>query len=126
MGKQVQRYNVLCVTKGSRDGRAPWCGYKIPGDGEIAEVVSSHKEEYGVRMTYTTVRFQGREHELLRVVTGLGGAATVLVVALEDPPYDSLELQTDTPIPGVSMDKEVLKKMATDEMSFHGNRWGLI
>lgn len=97
MENQVQRYNVLCVTKlESTDSSSEVKPY-VPITG-MAELATSYKEELGVRIAKTVVRFQGRESELLYVRPGISGSAVTLAIKQSgDYPYRVWELYTDTP-----------------------------
>lgn len=96
MENQVQRYNVLCVTKlESIDSSRMKPHVPITG---VAELATSYKEELGVRIAKTVVRFQGKESELLYVRPGISGSAVTLAIEQSgDYQYHVWELYTDTP-----------------------------
>lgn len=105
MENQVQRYNVLCVTKRYRgDDAGKAIHWHVPITG-VAEVVTSYKEELGVKIRKVTVRFQGGEHKLLYVRSGLCGSAVTIAIERPDYPYDVWELYTDTPADNSSVEE---------------------
>lgn len=96
--KQVQHYNVTCVTKRYKGSemRRKAIQWHVPITG-VALVVTSYKEELGVKINKTVVCFQEEEHELLYVRSGLNGTMVTIGIDRPDFPFEVWELYTDTP-----------------------------
>jgi len=90
---EVQKFNVLCVTKKTKEGDG---SFHQPITG-VAEVQIYITEEFGVKIAVTSVHFGGQYNKLRYVRTGLNGGAVVIAVERKDGPYDVWELYTDTP-----------------------------
>lgn len=117
MEKQIQRFNVVCVTKRhlwEEECRNPNLGisWHQPIKGE-AELVTETKEIYGVKYSNTKVWFQGDPHELTHVRSGLDGTAVTIGIAVNDFPFTAWELYTDTPAePESGQTPEKIRKKA--------------
>ncbi|MFA6494919.1 MAG: hypothetical protein WC246_00940 [Candidatus Paceibacterota bacterium] len=109
----LQRFNVLCVTKRTEKDRQ--CFWHIPITGE-AEMVVSCTETLGVKVAKTVVRFQGEDHELLYVRSGLSGSAVTLAIKKDDYPYIVWELYTDAPADDEST-PEMIRRISQSAIS---------
>jgi len=107
MEKQIQRYNVVCITKRRLRGTTEW-HLPITGEAEVYAVTS--KDAMGVDVTKTMVKFQGEEYVLLSTRLGLDRMAVVLCVYAYV--HESWELYTDTIAPMAKGTLENLQESA--------------
>ena len=107
MKKQIQRYNIICVTKRNLRGTTEW-HLPITGEAEVYAVTTT--DAMGVDVTKTMVKFQGEENVLLSTRLGLDSMAVVLCIYAYM--NESWELYTDTIAPGVKGALEDLQESA--------------
>lgn len=115
MGEQVRKFNVLCVTKRINDDRFSNNIYWHEDIQGIAEVETVSVEQFGITIAKTIVRFQGIEHQLRYVRSGLRGTCVTLGIEKPREVMDTWELYTDAPADGKSSAEEI-RKIALQEI----------
>ena len=104
MKRQVQKFNIVCVTKRRKDDKG-WPSWHLPIYGIAKTVTKGELVETYLKVRGTkidgevSVSFRGITGKLLYVRKGLNGTALTLAVEISDPrsTYDVWELYTDTP-----------------------------
>lgn len=95
MAGKTRKFNVLCVTKRCNGDQGPveW-HHPIIG---VAEMKTFRSKCARIEIVVTVVQFQGEEHPVLYVRSGLEGSSVTIAIERPDSRFDIWELYTDIP-----------------------------